>query len=86
MSSVKDVNVQHDPQADACYLEMSDKPVVRTVLLSDGVMVDVDESGEPVGVEFLWARDDVPAEALTLVVQRFPSLGAQLLRAALSAA
>lgn len=86
MSSMKGVNVQHDPEAEACNLDMSANPVVRTVHISDGVMVDIDAAGEPVGVEFLWARNDIPAEALTLVVQRFPSLGAQLLREALAAA
>ncbi len=48
-------------------------------------MVDVDEAGEPVGVEFLWSRDDIPVEAMKRVVERFPSLGVHLLREALLA-
>lgn len=86
MSSVVGMKVQYDAEVEACYLEVSARPVARTVHLDDGVMVDVDDAGEPVGVEFLWGRDHVPVEALTLVVERFPSLGAQLLREALLAA
>ncbi|CAN5691490.1 hypothetical protein BH20ACT1_BH20ACT1_06400 [soil metagenome] len=78
--------MQDDPRAKACYLELSTRPVGRTVHLNDGVMVDVDDAGDPVGVEFLWARDDIPSEALMLVVQRFPALGARLLREALAVA
>lgn len=80
------VNVKYDAAADACYLEVNERPVARTVHLADSVMVDVDEVGEPVGVELLWARDAIPVEALTLVVERFPSLAVQLLRQALHAA
>ncbi len=78
--------VQYDAEAEACYLELSRRPLARTVHLDDGVMVDVDEAGEPVGVEFLWSRDDILVEAMKLVVERFPSLGVQLLREALLAA
>ncbi len=45
----------------------------------------MDEVGEPVGVELLWARDAIPPEALTLVVERFPCLRQLLLREALLA-
>lgn len=86
MSNVVNVKVQYDAEAEACYLEVSTNPVARTVHLDDAVMVDVDDAGEPVGVEFLWARDEIPGEALTMVVERFPALGVQLLREALHAA
>lgn len=71
--------MQYDAEADACYLELNTSPVARTVHLADSVMVDVDEVGEPVGVELLWAQDAIPLEALTLVVERFPFLRGQLL-------
>ena len=80
------VKVQYDTEAEACYLEVSTTPVARTVYLDDGVMVDVDDVGEAVGIEFLWGRNEIPVEALNLVVERFPSLGVQLLREALHAA
>ena len=86
MSSVVEMKAQYDAEAEACYLEVSARPVARTVHLADGVMVDVDDAGEPVGVEFLWGRDEVSVEALTLVVERLPSLGAQWLQQALLAA
>ncbi len=74
--------MQYDAEADPCYLELNTSPVARTVHLADSVMVDMDEVGEPVGAEFLWAQDAIPLEALTLVVERFPSLRGQLLRQA----
>ncbi len=63
--------MQYDAEAEACYLELSRRPLARTVHLDDGVMVDVDEAGEPVGVESLWSRYDIPVEAMKLVVERF---------------
>lgn len=78
--------MQYDAAADACYLALDGGPVARTVHLADGVMVDVDEVGEPVGVELLWARDAIPVAALTLVIEHFPLLGVQLLRRVLLSA
>ena len=51
--------MQYDALADACYLELNTSPVARTVHLADSVMVDMDEVGEPVGAEFLWAQDAI---------------------------
>lgn len=59
-----DVKVEDDREAQACYLRVSQQQVAHTVHVEDGVMVDVDYAGKPVGVEFLWERHGVPAEAL----------------------
>lgn len=42
-----------DYEAGTAYLYVSDKPVVRSVDLGEGVIVDYDEQGEVVGIEFL---------------------------------
>lgn len=78
-----DVKVEDDREAQACYLRVSQPQIARTVHVEDGVMVDVDHAEKPVGVEFLWERYGVPAEALTEVFLRFPSLPLRLLREAL---
>ncbi len=42
------MKVQYDAEAEACYLEVSACLGARTVHLADGVIVDVDDAGEPV--------------------------------------
>jgi hypothetical protein len=48
-----------DPQTGATYVELSEAPVARTLHVSDVVMVDVDETGTPVGIEFAVLPPDV---------------------------
>lgn len=57
--------VEFDPDA-GLYLRVSDNAVARTVELEeDRVWVDLDESGEPVGIEVLDGQRDLGA-ALTV--------------------
>jgi uncharacterized protein YuzE len=48
--------VSFDPEADAAYVVFSALAVVRTDEVEDGVLVDFDENGNPVGVEILAVR------------------------------
>lgn len=43
----------HDAQAGATYVYLTDRPVARTMPLSDSVNVDLDADGSPCGVEVL---------------------------------
>lgn len=43
----------YDYDADALYIEITDSPVARTRQFDEGTMVDLDESGEVVGIEVL---------------------------------
>ena len=43
----------YDEQADAVYVQFRRSTVARTQDLSDGVAVDYDAEGLPLGVEFL---------------------------------
>lgn len=43
----------YDEQADAVYVQFRRSTVTRTEELSDGVAVDYDAEGRPLGVEFL---------------------------------
>jgi uncharacterized protein YuzE len=43
----------YDAAARAHYVHLTERPVSRTVELSDSVMVDLDENGDVVGVEVL---------------------------------
>lgn len=42
-----------DMNVNAAYINFTDEPIVQTVELTPYVLVDVDETGAVVGVEFL---------------------------------
>jgi uncharacterized protein YuzE len=44
-------SLSYDELAGALYIKLSDQQVHKTKTFSDRVNVDVDEHGEPVGVE-----------------------------------
>jgi uncharacterized protein YuzE len=50
---VKKPKVQHDPQSDALYVELSDRPYARTEELDHRRNIDYDADGCAIGVEFL---------------------------------
>lgn len=58
------VRVDLDLSADAAYIGLSEEPVVRTVSLTDEVMVDLDEMGVVVGVEVLSLSAEIPFSRL----------------------
>ncbi len=66
--------VTYDPEANATYVSLSDAPVAETVQLRDSVSVDLDESGEPVGVELLMAPAAATDDVLALAIDRYPNL------------
>jgi len=64
--------VSYDPAARATYVQIHEGAVARTVDITDTVMVDLDASGMPLGVEFLQVPADIPTEVIELVADRFP--------------
>ncbi len=44
-----------DPDARALYIQLADAEVRETVELAEGVYLDVDKDGQPVGFEILHA-------------------------------
>lgn len=51
------MKIELDHDVDALYLRLHSGVVSRTVELTDGVYVDLDESGLVLGVEFLSVQD-----------------------------
>lgn len=49
-------DVRFDAEADAAYVVFSASAVSRTSELEDGIFVDYDEAGKPIGVEILSVR------------------------------
>jgi uncharacterized protein YuzE len=47
--------ITYSDDSDAVYIQLSDEPVARTVVVDDARFVDYDSSGAVVGVELLGA-------------------------------
>ena len=52
--------VKLDADVNALYFRITDRRVARTIELEALVLLDVDEDGEPVGIEFVDADEFVP--------------------------
>jgi len=54
--------VEYDRAASSLYLRFSSDAIDDTIALSDSVYVDVDEHGDPIGIEVLHATpSDLPS-------------------------
>jgi uncharacterized protein YuzE len=64
------VRITYSEDADALYVELIDDPiVVRTVDVDPGTLVDLNEHGDPVGIEVIHPDRDWPVEA---ILDRWP--------------
>ena len=52
----------YDDDADALYIEITDSPVARSQQFDEGTIVDLDDSGDVVGIEILRPARDWPLE------------------------
>lgn len=50
----------YDDNADSLYIDITDSPVARSRQFDEGTIVDLDESGEVVGIEILRPARDWP--------------------------
>ena len=49
------MKMNYDPKADALYIRLRKTKIEESDEISDGIIVDYDASGKPVGIEFLSA-------------------------------
>ncbi|WP_286984617.1 helix-turn-helix domain-containing protein [Candidatus Aquicultor secundus] len=49
------MKIEYDREADAAYLRLSQKKPERSIEVSKYVIIDVDDNGQPVGIEVLFA-------------------------------
>lgn len=49
------MKMNYDPKADALYIKLRNTKIQESDELADGIIVDFDASGKPVGIEFLEA-------------------------------
>jgi uncharacterized protein YuzE len=45
------MRLSYHPDTDSLYIHLTEKPGADVVEVSDGVVVDVDQSGVPVGID-----------------------------------
>ena len=57
--------VKFDPVANAAYIRFSAEAVLESEEVSEGIVLDFDESGRIVGMEILEARKHLPPAMLT---------------------
>lgn len=68
------MQISYDVAARATYVELHEGVVERTVDVSDLVMVDVDEFGKVLGVEFLVLPNEITPDMVEAAVEMFAPL------------
>ena len=58
------MRVRFDEQADALYLRLDDSPVAESEEVRPGVVLDLDQRGEIVGIEILRVAERLPTAEL----------------------
>jgi uncharacterized protein YuzE len=78
--------VRYDSEADVTYVQLEPEAIVaRPVELLDAhLLVDVDESGHPVGIEILCGPAEVNELVFATLSKRFPDLDIASLQRALA--
>lgn len=66
--------MERDEGTGATYYTVGDGVRARTVHVSDLIMVDVDDDGAPVGVEFAVALGHLPRAEIKRLLGSFPTL------------
>ena len=72
--SVIRVIVSYDTDHGATYVELAESAPVRSVDVSDLVIVDVDETGHPVGIDFAVSPAKITPKMLEDLSACFPAL------------
>ena len=49
------MNITYDAETDSLYINLSQKPAVDSTILSDDIVLDIDENGEPTGIDIQYA-------------------------------
>ncbi len=62
------MRVFYDETRNILYIEIREDKVAETVMVGEGVFIDYNEKGEPVGVE-VWDADKI-AEAMATTIAR----------------
>ena len=54
------MKTRYDPDADAMYVTLKKSDVEKTIELDENVIIDLDASGEIIGIEILFVKERNP--------------------------
>ena len=60
------MKLNYDPETDSLYIDLSDKPGVDSLEVSEGVVLDYDTDGNLTGIDIDNASSKVDLQRLTL--------------------
>ena len=66
----------YDPETDSLYIDLNARPGADAREIADGLVVDFDEEGRPVGIDIQHASRDL--DLSTLETQALPALRVKL--------
>lgn len=58
------MKIEFDKEADALYIEFSDKEFSKNEKVNDNTILDMDKEGNVIGIELLDVSNKLPKEAL----------------------
>lgn len=58
------MDIEFDKEADALYIEFSDKEFSQNEKVNESTILDMDEDGNVIGIELLDVSNKLPKEAL----------------------
>lgn len=66
------MKLNYDPETDSLYIDLSDRPGVESMQVSEGIVLDYDSDGNLTGIDIDNASCKVDLQKLTL--SKLPSL------------
>jgi uncharacterized protein YuzE len=60
----REPSISYDQEADAAYVALSESKAARTEEVAEGIQIDYDADGRPVGVEVLYVKSRLGASDL----------------------
>jgi uncharacterized protein YuzE len=70
------MKLHYDPETDSLYIDLNDRPGVDAHEVIDGMVVDLDADGRPVGIDIQHASRDLDLK--TLETQALPALNVRM--------
>jgi uncharacterized protein YuzE len=70
------MKIHYDPETDSLYIDLNERPGADAREIIDGMVVDFDDQGRPVGIDIQHASDQL--DLSTLETRALPVLDVKL--------
>ena len=60
------MRIEYFPDTDSLYIDLAERPGVDTREVGDGIVIDIDEGGHPVGIDIDQASQYLDLQTLDL--------------------